>query len=274
MMILTSASTKSRKKLTNFQEASKLLTDEKMRAAAENFEQLASHSTAPLEKANFLIEAAECYRQIGEFVKSHERATEAKEHTVADVIALIQIDYFLAVLLITQGKREEGLSTLSSIVKEKAGILANDEEGQKLYQDVQMQRGFTLMHLGLYEDARRLLEECSSFALPNNEKSDVHCHLGHCYFELGLYPLAQVQFQEAASLGISEEWSPTFHFYYAYDLYELREFFAAKREAFLCNQSGTHGPTRSDVYKLLAAIHRKLGEHAQARVYEKSLESR
>ena len=68
---------------------------------------------------------------------------------------------------------------------------------------------------------------------------------------------------------MSEEWQPEFHYYYGYTLYELKEFQPAKREFILCLQSGSSGPEATLRYAMLAAVSRKLGEHAEAAAFEK-----
>jgi len=255
--------------MTRYEEAQDLSRSGKFAAAANRFRILASESTDPLEKANYLIEQAECHRQLGDFGKASECVARAKVLSAGDVIASAQIDYFAAILLIGQGSREEGLQALSTILTEYSGNF-HSEDGRELYEQIQVQRGFTMMHLERYQEARTVLEEATSFKLPREWQSDVHCHLGRCCFELGLYPLAKQQFQLVQELGVRDEWASTYHYYFGYALYEVKDFNAAKRELLLCLQSGTDGPPQSYIHKLLAATYRKLGEPERARLYENS----
>lgn len=257
---------------TSYTEASNLSNAGKFQLAADSFKSLASHSKEPLEKANYLIEEAECHRQLREFERASECVTKARELASSDVIASLQIRYFEATLLISQDKCEEGLDVLSTILRDHSKELQHGE-GCELYEEIQIQRGFTLMHLERYADARPLLEEATTFALPANRRSDVQCHLGLCYFKLGFYADASLQFQQAETIGISDEWVSTFHYYWGYTLYEVGEFAVARRQLLLCLQSGASGPPRSYAYKLLAAICRKAGDRKQARMYEKMAKS-
>lgn len=257
---------------TSYTEASKLSNAGKFQLAADSFRSLASQSNDPLEKANYLIEEAECHRHLMEFDKAAQCVTKARELAGSDVIASLQIRYFDATLLISQDRRKEGLDVLSMILKHHSKDLQQGE-GRELYEKIQKQRGFTLMHLERYADARPVLEEVAAFAVSSNRESDVQCHLGRCYFELRLYAEARLQFQQAEIIGISDEWDSTFHYYWGYALYEEGEFAAARRELLLCLQSGASGPPTSYVYKLLAAICRKVGDGKQARIYEKSAKS-
>lgn len=259
--------------VTSYQEARNLFSSGRFQTAADCFKLLAFESNDSLEKANYLIEEAECYRQLGEFGKASTCVGAAKELANSDVIASAQIAFFAATLLVTQGKRDEGLQAMSTILREYSNKLLAGEAGRELYQQIQMQRGFTLMHLARYKEARPLLEEVTSFQLPSECRTDVHCQLGRCYSELGLHSLAKAQFLLAQELGVSDEWASTYHYYFGYALYEVKDFTAAKRELLLCLQSGTDGPPQSYVYKLLAATYRKLGEPEQARLYEESARS-
>jgi tetratricopeptide (TPR) repeat protein len=147
-----------------------------------------------------------------------------------------------------------------------------------MYEFVQVQRAFTLMHLDRKLEARPLLEAATKFDLDAEEidegvRSYVHCHLGRCYAELSLYQLAREQFEQANALGVSEDWKPTFHYYYGYTLYELKEYRRAKREFIICLQSGSPGPEARLRYLMLAETSRKLGEYSEARAYEERAKS-
>ena len=163
---------------TSYTEASKLSNAGKFQLAADSFRSLASQTNDPLERANYLIEEAECFRHLMEFDKAAQCVTMAKELAGGDAIASLQIRYFDATLLISQDKREEGLDVLSTILKDHSTDLQQGE-GRDLYEEIQIQRGFTLMHLERYADARLVLEEVAAFELSADRQSDVQCHLGN-----------------------------------------------------------------------------------------------
>ena len=181
-------------------------------------------------------------------------------------------DLFCATTLLEQGHREEGLQALSSILVKYEEWLKT-VEGRPLYEAVQVQRAFSLMHLQKNLEAKSLLEEATKFDLDEEVRSDVHCHLGRCYHELALYTLAREHFEKVSALGVSEEWKAVFHYYYGYTLYELKEFQRAKREFILCLQSGPSGPEPALRYSMLAATSRKLGEHSEAASFEERVKS-
>jgi len=183
-----------------------------------------------------------------------------------------EIDFCRARALLEQGHREEGLQALSSMLATYEEWLKTTE-GRDAYEAIQIQRAFSLMHLQRNLEAKPLLEEATNFELDAEVQRDLRCHLGRCYHELGLYALARDQFERADALGISEDWRSVFHYYYGYTLFELREFQRAKREFILCLQSGSSGPEPTLRYAMLAATSRKLGEHADAIVFEERAKS-
>ena len=248
---------------TSYRDALKLSSAGRFRPAADSFRALASRSNDSLEKANYLIEEAECHRHLMEYDEAANCAAEAKALVKSDVISCMQIEYFEAKLLISQGKREEALHMLSGLLRDHPNDLT-EGEGRELYEQIQVERGFTSMHLERYADASPLLAEAATFELPASCRSEVLCHFVRCCCELGRYADAKEQFQLAELLGISDEWAATCRYYWGYSLYELGDFAAARRQLILCLQSGTDGPPRSYVYKLLAAVCRKLGEREEA----------
>ena len=183
-----------------------------------------------------------------------------------------EIDFSRATALLEQGRQEEGLNALSSMLAKYEEWLKTDE-GRDAYEAIQVHRAFSLVHLQKNLEARPLLEEATKFGLNAETRSDVHCHLGRCYHELSLYQLASEQFEQANALGVSEEWKPVFHYYYGYTSYELKEYQRAKREFILCLQSGSPGPEARLRYLMLAATSRKLGEYSEARAYEERAKS-
>ena len=183
-----------------------------------------------------------------------------------------QTELSCATALLEQGHREEGLQALASILVKYEDWLKT-ADGRPLYEAIQVQRAFSLMHLQKNLEAKPLLEEATQFELDTEVRSNVHCHLGRCYHELALYALAREQFEQANALGVSEEWQAVFHYYYGYTLYELREFQPAKREFILCLQSGPSGPDPTLRYSMLAATSHKLGEHSEAEDFEQRAKS-
>jgi tetratricopeptide (TPR) repeat protein len=253
---------------TSYQDALKLSSTGRFRLAADSFRALASRSNDSLDRANYLIEEAECHRRLMEYDEAAKCVANAKDLAKGDVLSCMQINYFEATLLIAQEKREDALDILSRLLRDHPKDLI-EGEGRELYEQIQVARGLTLMDLERYADASPLLEEAATFVLPAGCRSEVLCHLGRCCCELGRYADAREQFQLAELLGISDEWAATCRYYLGYSLYKLGDFPTARRQLILCLQSGTDGPPRSYVYKLLAAVCRKLGERKEARTYEK-----
>jgi tetratricopeptide (TPR) repeat protein len=245
--------------------------EQRLRASALEFKSRASQSTQPLEKANYLIEEADCYRQLGEFEAAMACAISAKETVRGDALSSAQTDYYAATILIAQGQSEKGLQALSLVLEEYPNVFQG-EEGQQLYEEIQLQRGITLKESGDYQNARPLLEEALSFRLSADTSATVRYHLGSAYFDLHLYGLAKNQFGALATLGVRDEWAAGYHYNFGFALYELKEFRGAKRELLLCLQN-EGGPPTAYKYKLISAICRKLGESKEARLYAEKAQS-
>jgi len=158
-------------------------------------------------------------------------------------------------------------------VLSKCSHKLSGDEARKLHEDIQTQRAFTLMHLCRYQEARSILEEVVTFEMSQDCRADAHCQLARCYFELSDYKRAKEQCLMAQELGPGDDWASTFHYYFGYTLYELKEFEAAKRQAFMSLQSSANGPPRSYILKLLAATYRKLGDHDRARECARAAET-
>jgi tetratricopeptide (TPR) repeat protein len=226
----------------------------------------------PWKKAASLFEEAEQCQQQGRFEDAEKLVAEAKNLVAGNRHACAEIDLFRAISLLKQDKREEGLRNLTAILAEYADWLRNPDS-RDVYEMVQLQRAFSLMHLGRSAEALPLLEEASSFQLEREVRSDLHCHLGRCYHERSQYHLAKEHFERVDALGVGDDWRSVFHYYFGYTLYELRDFQRAKRQFILCVQSGDSSPAEPLRYAMLAAASRKLGEHSEARRYDEKAKS-
>jgi tetratricopeptide (TPR) repeat protein len=220
----------------------------------------------PLKKVACLLEEATRRQERGQFDEAETLMAAAKQLAAANAQASAEIDLFRAMSLLKENRREEGVQSLSAMLIAYADWFKTPDS-RDVYELVQVQRAFSLIHLERNEEARPILEEALSFHVESGVQSDVSCHLGRCYHELSLYPLAKEQFERADALGVKEDWRSVFHYYFGYTLYELGEFQRAKREFILCLQSGSSGPEESMRYAMLAATSRKLGEHSEARSY-------
>lgn len=234
---------------------------------------MASSDNDSLKKIGPLLEEATRFQEGGRFRDAELLIEEAGHLAGGNVQCRAEIDLFRATSLLKENRREEGLRNLSAMLIEYAEWIRSPE-GRDMYDLVQLQRAFSLMHLEKYEEARPLLEEATAFQLDTEVQSDVRCHLGRCYHELSQYSLAKEQFECAHSLGVGEDWQSVFHYYFGYTLYELGDFQLAKREFILCLQSGPSSPDTSARYSMLAATSRKLGEHSEARFYAEKAKSR
>jgi tetratricopeptide (TPR) repeat protein len=226
----------------------------------------------PLERAASLCEDAEQCQEQGRFEDAEKLVAEARNLVEGNRQACAEIDLFRARSLLKANKLEEGLRNLAAMLAEYADWFGNPDS-REVYEMVQLQRAFSLVHLERNEEALPLLEEASSFQLERKVQSDLHCHLGRCYHERSQYSLAKEHFERADALGVGDDWRSVFHYYFGYTLYELKDFKRAKRQFILCVQSGDSALPESMRYAMLAAASRKLGEHSEARRYDEKAKS-
>ena len=229
-------------------------------------------SDEPLKRVAILLEGADLCQQQGRIQDAENLIAEAKHLAAGNRQACAEIDLFLAISLLNANKREEGVRNLSAILVKYADWFKNPDS-RDVYEIVQLQRAFSLVHLQRNEEALPLLEEALSFQLEIAVQSDLHCQLGRCYHELAQYHQAKVQFERADVLGVGEDWRSTYHYYFGYTLFQLRDFQQAKRQFIMCLQSGDIGPPESMRYAMLAATCRKLGEHSEAALYQEKTKS-
>jgi len=226
----------------------------------------------PLKRAALLLEDAGRCQEQGRVEDAEKLIAEAKNLAAGNPQACAEIDLLHAISLLKANNREEGVRNLSEILAEYADWFKTPDS-RDVYEMVQLQRAFSLVHLERNEEALPLLEEALSFQLERAAQSDLHCHLGRCYHERSQYSQAKEHFERADALGVGDDWRPAFHYYFGYTLYELKDFQRAKRQFILCLQSGDSGPPASMRYAMLAETSRKVGEHSEARLYEEKAKS-
>jgi tetratricopeptide (TPR) repeat protein len=255
-------------KIDKAERARELYESGKFQQAIPHLKELECQSEDSLEKAGYLLDEASCHAGSGDPVEAERCINSARKLVGADPLASAKIDFLAATLLIEDGQREQGLEALSKTLQDRCSWLESTE-GQELYERIQIQRGFTLVHLSKGAEGCPILEEAIFFkSIDDETKSDVHCHLGRYCFEAREYRRAREHFLAAQKLGVSDEWEAIFHYYFGYTLYELKEFEAARRELILSCQAEPGGLPPSYKYKMLANICRKLGEYSRARLYD------
>jgi tetratricopeptide (TPR) repeat protein len=225
-----------------------------------------------LRRIPVLLEDASRFQQQGRVEDAEKLIDEAKHLAAGYQQACAEIDLSRAISLLEASKHEEGVRHLSAILAEYADWFLNPES-RDVYEIVQLQRAFSLIHLEMSEEALPLLEEATSFQLERATQSHLHCHLGRCYHERSRYSLAKEHFERADAIGVGDDWRSAFHYYFGYTLYKLRDFQRAKRQFILCVQSDSSGPPESMRYAMLAATSRKLGEHSEASCYDQKAKS-
>jgi tetratricopeptide (TPR) repeat protein len=166
----------------------------------------------PLNRIGVLLQEANRQQNAGQFREAGLSIAEARRLAHGHTEALAEIDFFCALSLLEQDRLDEGVQALSAMLIEHKALFSTSE-GRDLYELVQVERAFSLIHLERKEEALPLLEEAIAFQLESEVRSSVHCHLGRCYHELSRYVTAKEQFERANALGVEEDWQAVFHYY-------------------------------------------------------------
>src|SRR6185503_18839659 len=127
----------------------------------------------PTKAAGYLLNQATCYSQSDALDEANACISKARALVSFDVISSAQIDYFVAIMLLERGEREQGLLALARILECGPSLFSSDE-GRELYARIQVQRGLTLMHIPRVAEARPILEEAFTFQVEPDVKSTVH----------------------------------------------------------------------------------------------------
>jgi tetratricopeptide (TPR) repeat protein len=125
----------------------------KFREAIEHLQILLSQDVPPIQRAGYLIDQANCYSELRQFEDAARCFADARKLAVDDTMARAQIDLCAAQALLADDRRERGLEALSEMLSKYADFFQNDKESRELYEQVQLQRGFSLMHGSKYKDA-------------------------------------------------------------------------------------------------------------------------
>jgi hypothetical protein len=111
-----------------------------------------------------LLEKASRFNSEGRSADATVLINEARRLGTDNVHASAEIDLFCAITLLEQAKREEGLQALAAILLIYADWLKTTD-GRSVYEAVQLERAFSLMHLQKNLEARPLLEEAITNSL-------------------------------------------------------------------------------------------------------------
>jgi hypothetical protein len=114
----------------------------------------------PRHRIGTLLQEANRQQGAGHFGDAELSIAAARRLAQGHTQVLAEIDFFCALSLLEQDKQDEGVEALSALLFQHKALF-DTPEGRDLYELVQVQRAFSLIHLERKEEARPLLEEGS-----------------------------------------------------------------------------------------------------------------
>jgi hypothetical protein len=106
----------------------------------------------PLKRAALLFEDAERLQEQGRFEDAEKLIAEAKNLVPSNPQACAEIEVFRAISLLKANKPEKGVQKLAAILIEYADWFKNPDS-RDVYEMIQLQRAFSLVHLERSEEA-------------------------------------------------------------------------------------------------------------------------
>jgi len=224
----------------------------------------------PLEKALLLLGEETCHSLLGQIAEARQSVSQARQIAPEDNRFFeMHADFHEARLYSTEDRFDEALDRFDAMLAKYRQDL-NEPENRYVYEEIQYRRGIALERTERYREALTLLREAESFELTSEDRSDLYCHIGHCHHRLREDELALPYFLKARDLGLSKNWTPSFHYDLGYVYYRLRNYPEAKQEFTICEDqitSGLPAPPAAQVYQMLAYVAQALGQRPESERY-------
>lgn len=219
------------------------------------------------QRAELLLQLAVQHGLAGRFDDARRSLEEANANAPDDGQIRIAREYIDGVLFHEQSNCDAAFRKLTAVLENFATELRNPEL-RFMYEDIQRRRAVELVQLLRFEEAVEVCDECLSFDLAGEGKSDVLANYGLALLKLERYEEAASQFRSACDLGLSTSWDDEIHFHYAVTYAHLNRYEDAKQEFLLAEQCRAQRIPRSLIYRWLAWTCTRLGDRQEAERYK------
>jgi len=116
--------------------------------------------------------------RLGRLKEARRALDQMKGLEISDLEVRLNAEFCEPVLLIEEGKYEEGLAAFAAMLNRHSEAF-KDPEYRYLYEDIQRRRAIALFGLSRYKEALPLLREAVSFSFDRaTDEQDVHFYLG------------------------------------------------------------------------------------------------
>jgi len=172
----------------------------KVKEALREFVALAEATVDLEEKAALLGNQCTCLTILGLYQEARKQLTLALS-IAPKTQCLLYHQYVDAALSGHEGQWSRTLQLVERLLEEYGELLLQPEH-RRLYQDVQVLRGATLVAHSRFREARTVLEECLRLNLNAQDEREVLSSLGTCYINLGEKGRAKEMLLKALEKGL------------------------------------------------------------------------
>lgn len=229
-----------------------------------------SGSTNPAERAGLLLSKAVLLGVLLRFDDAREQLALASQQTPNDDPDFqLNLDFIAGSLFDQEGLPHDALFHLTVVLSKHAEKLRSSEF-RSTYEDIQLRRALDSVRVEEFRNAIPLLNECLTFKLEPQDRSNILCNLGLSHSQLKNYDAARDFFLGAIEIGLVKEWEGEVHCRLGIAYAHLNMLREAKRELKVCEDRVSEGriPTET-IYAWLSKVCEALGEKAESERYSR-----
>ena len=225
-------------------------------------------STSAAQRAGLLLSKAVLLGVLHRFDDARKQLELASQQTPNDDPDFqLNLDFIASSLYDQEGLSREALVQLTAVLSKHAKRLKSPEF-RSTCEDIQLRRALDSVSVGEYRNAISLLNDCLTFDLGPQDKSNTLSNLGLSYSQLKNFEAAKDCLLEAIKIGVTKEWEGEVHCRLGIAYAHLNLFREAKRELKVCEDRASEYQIPVDtIYAWLSRICRALGEKAESERY-------
>jgi tetratricopeptide (TPR) repeat protein len=231
---------------------------------------LLEETNDPNEKAYLLYNLLVSYSKLGRLKEARQTSEQIKRMEVSDIRTRVHAEFCEAVLLLLEGRSEEGLSVFAAMLDQHREFFRIVEH-RFLYEDIQCRRALALCGVKRFQEALPILREAVSFSYDRAaDEQDLHFWLGVCLEDAKDVEAAKQEFYRVVGFRLKNECEEKALFWLSSIYYKSGGLAQAKQhlETILRDfSSGSPAIPRKDVYEGLSRTYRLLGDSANAKLY-------
>jgi tetratricopeptide (TPR) repeat protein len=240
----------------------------KMDETIAELSRIRTSTTDLVERGVISLAIAEGLRWLGRPSEARQLIRDAYADLSREHELLPRVVFADALVEIYLGQWKQALEKLEQITKSFPAVL-QDPENVDFLEEISRYRGYALVELERYSEARPLLE---SIAFQEYDRPTALYYLGICNFELGEPSKAKILLTEGLTLGLHPVYEVSARYHIALISNRSQQYAWAKLELEKClKQSDSGRVPRNSIIAALAKVSTALGQHEDADRYSRML---